>query len=259
MNITAKNIWDGDLIPLVPGIFGETLAIAGRTLCPTSGCWERLKWDLLSASSVNVSCSCMDIWLVFLTLILLTRFSHRGSLMSGGGQWADHVPRGCSRLIGISRWIWVRHLPGGWPDGGPWSTGVKWTQRRAALAHVPIPDLTCPVQDDKIRMVSGFSSRPLIDWFPSDQQCYELESVCSSHSQATDNKQFKILRLLLRNICGRCLSFTCFSPLTLTSCPSKSAHSHTSTAKPASWFLSIYKQHTVYHRRLKYIQLKYIK
>ena len=95
-----------------------------------------------------------------------------------------------------------------------WYLDPKWTQRRAALAHAPIPDLTCPVQDDKIRMVSGFSSRPLIGWFPSDRQCYELESVCSSHSQATDNKQFKILRLLLQNICGRCLSFICFSPPT---------------------------------------------
>ena len=24
---------------------------------------------------------------------------------------------------------------------GPWSTGRKWTQRHAALAHAPIPDL----------------------------------------------------------------------------------------------------------------------
>ena len=67
--------------------------------------------------------------LIFLTLILLTRFSQRGSLVSGGGQWTDHVPHCCSRLIGISRrWGWARHLPGGWPDGGPWSTGGKWTQ-----------------------------------------------------------------------------------------------------------------------------------
>ena len=36
-----------------------------------------------------------------------------GSLVSGGGQWADHVPRGSSRLIGISRrWGWARHVPG---------------------------------------------------------------------------------------------------------------------------------------------------
>jgi len=35
-----------------------------------------------------------------------------------------------------------QHLPGGWPDGGPWSTGEKWTQRCAALAHASIPGLT---------------------------------------------------------------------------------------------------------------------
>uniref|UniRef100_A0A8C4Q5Z7 Endonuclease-reverse transcriptase n=1 Tax=Eptatretus burgeri TaxID=7764 RepID=A0A8C4Q5Z7_EPTBU len=87
----------------------------------------------------------MDMWLVFLTLILLTRFSQRGSFMSGGGQWADHMPHGCNRLTIISRrWGWAWHLPGGWPDGGPWSTGGKWTQRRAVLAHAPIPDLTYP-------------------------------------------------------------------------------------------------------------------
>ena len=66
----------------------------------------------------------------------------QGSLMSGGGQRADHVPRGCGRLISISRWGWTRHLPGGWPDRGLWRTGGKWTQRHAALAHAPIPDLT---------------------------------------------------------------------------------------------------------------------
>ena len=131
-------IWDGDLIPLVRGLFGESLAIAGRTLCPTSGCWERLKWDLLPAYSVSISCGCMDMWLVFLMLILPTRFFQRGSLLSGGGQWADHIPHGCSSLIGISRrWGWARHLPGGWPDGGSWSTGRKWTQWRSVLAHAP--------------------------------------------------------------------------------------------------------------------------
>jgi len=92
---------------------------------------------------MSISCGCMDMWLVFLTLILLTRFSQRGSLLSREGQWADHVLCGCSRLINISRrWGWARHLPGGWPDGGPRSTGGKWTQRRAVPAHVPIPDLT---------------------------------------------------------------------------------------------------------------------
>ena len=46
---------------------------------------------------MSVSCGCMDVWIVFLMLILLTRFSQRGSLMSGG-QRATHVPRGFSRL-----------------------------------------------------------------------------------------------------------------------------------------------------------------
>ena len=69
--------------------------------------------------------------------------SQRGSLVSGGSQCADHVPRGCSRLMSTSRrWGWARHLPGGWPDVGPWSTDGKWAQRRAAPAHAPIPDLT---------------------------------------------------------------------------------------------------------------------
>ena len=29
----------------------------------------------------------------------------------------------------------------GWPDRGPWSTGGKWMQRRAAAVHSPIYDL----------------------------------------------------------------------------------------------------------------------
>ena len=70
---------------------------------------------------MSVNCGYMDMWLVFLTLILLTRFSQRGSLVSGG-QWADHVPHGYSRLIGISgRWGWARHLPG---DGQTAAPGV---------------------------------------------------------------------------------------------------------------------------------------
>ena len=49
--------------------------------------------------------------------------------------WLQHVDR---HLMG---WGWTRHIPGGWPDGSPWSAGGKWMQRRAALAHAPIPDL----------------------------------------------------------------------------------------------------------------------
>uniref|UniRef100_A0A8C4NBI0 Lectin, mannose binding 2 like n=1 Tax=Eptatretus burgeri TaxID=7764 RepID=A0A8C4NBI0_EPTBU len=38
--------------------------------------------------------------------------------------------RGHSRLMGNSRrWGWTRYLPGGWPDGGPWTPchPVKWS------------------------------------------------------------------------------------------------------------------------------------
>ena len=92
---------------------------------------------------MSISCGCVDMWFVFLTLILLTRFSQRGCLVSGGGQWAVHVPRGFSRLISISkRWGWARYLPGRWSDGGPWSTSGKWAQCHAALMHAPIPELT---------------------------------------------------------------------------------------------------------------------
>ena len=95
---------------------------------------------------MSVSCGCMEMWLVFLMLILLTRLYQRGSLVSRGGQWADHVCHGCSRLISISRkWGWARHLPAWpipiWSDGGPWCTSGKWTQQCAALVHAPIPHL----------------------------------------------------------------------------------------------------------------------
>ena len=77
--------------------------------------------------SVSIKCGCMDMWLIFLMVILLTTFSQRRSLMIGGGQWVDHMPHGCSRLISFSRrWGWARHLPGEWPNGSPWSTGGKW-------------------------------------------------------------------------------------------------------------------------------------
>ena len=59
------------------------------------------------------------------------------------------------RLVGRPRASWLqqvdqnlgemgmaRHLPGGWPDGDPWSTGGKLMQRCTAPAHAPIPDLT---------------------------------------------------------------------------------------------------------------------
>ena len=69
---------------------------------------------------MSISCCCMDMCLILLILILLPRFSQRGNLVVGGGQWADHDV----------------------PEGGPWSTGGKWMLQRAASAHAPIPDLT---------------------------------------------------------------------------------------------------------------------
>ena len=64
-------------------------------------------------------------------------------------------PRGWRRPKGRPRASWLQqvdwHLKEKgmdqasawrWPDGGPWSTGRKWTKRRAAPAHAPIPDLS---------------------------------------------------------------------------------------------------------------------
>ena len=51
------------------------------------------------------------------------------------------VPCGCIRLIGISRrWRWTTHLPGGMPDGGPWSTVGNFLWQHDA--HAPIFELT---------------------------------------------------------------------------------------------------------------------
>ena len=63
-------------------------------------------------------------------------------------------PHEWRRPMGRPRALWLQQvdqhlkemgmgldLPGGWPDGGPWSTDRKWTQRRAALAHAPKPYL----------------------------------------------------------------------------------------------------------------------
>ena len=79
-----------------------------------------------------------QLWLCGHVTHLPDRFSQRGSLVSGGGQWADHVPRGWSRLISISRrWRWARHLPWGWPDGSPWSgRGCSDALLRRMLPHL---------------------------------------------------------------------------------------------------------------------------
>jgi len=91
--------------------------------------------------------------------------------VSGGGQWADHVPRGCSRLISISRrWGWARNLPGRWLDVGLWSTGGRWTQSHAALSHAPIPDLT-----RKGINVAGLRK----DYFPGRLVCAKQPGGCT--------------------------------------------------------------------------------
>ena len=87
---------------------------------------------------MSISCGCMDMLLIFLTLILLTRFSQRGNLMSAGGQWADHIQSGRSRLIGISR-------DGDGPgiclvDGQTEATGV---QAESGNSDALLPYLTC--------------------------------------------------------------------------------------------------------------------
>ena len=141
---------------------------------------------------MSISCGCKDMWLVFLTLILLTRFSQRGSLVSGGGQWADRVPHGCSRLIGISRrWGWTRHLPGGWPDGGPWSTGGKWTQRRAALAHAPIPDLTFSAENPSPFNVRSCHPSSSSERLSRNEDNKSIKVVKTIHSARVNNERAK--------------------------------------------------------------------
>ena len=84
--------------------------------------------------------------------------------------------RGCSRLIGISgRWGWARHLPVGWPDWGPWSTGKKWTKRCPTPAHAPTPDLTFIV--GIIWLITD-----VILWFFLCAEEAEAEGNPSSHS-----------------------------------------------------------------------------
>ena len=170
-------------------------------------------------------------WLVFLTLILLTRFSQRGSLVSGGGSWADHMPCGCSGLISISRrWGWARHLPGGWPDGGLWSAGGKWTQRRAALAHAPIPDLTRPWTCCFYSPNNGW--RPSMSSMRSRQSFWTylvvlnslassfltLQTVCLWHSKANSTHSFLMSSTLVNNVWHSTESFQLLS-LSRLECP----------------------------------------
>ena len=70
--------------------------------------------------------------------ILSVRKPHqwRGPMGQPHASWLQQIAQ---HLIEMG---WARHLPRGWPDGGPWSTGGKWSQRRAAPVHAPIPVLT---------------------------------------------------------------------------------------------------------------------
>ena len=61
---------------------------------------------------------------------------------------ANHVPRGRSRLMSISRrWGWARHLRSTCGDGGPWNTVRKWTS-----------GTSCGRKDSVKQMMSGLSA-----------------------------------------------------------------------------------------------------
>ena len=70
---------------------------------------------------MSASCGCMDTWLNFLRLILLTRFSQRRSLVSGEGQrddfpcalWLQQVDRHLKEMgMGqASAWGMARRKP----------------------------------------------------------------------------------------------------------------------------------------------------
>jgi len=83
----------------------------------------------------------MNMWLVFLMPILLTRFSAREphewrrSIGQPCALWLQQVDRHLKEMGMGQASAW------GWPNGGPWSTGGKWTHQRAALAHASIPGL----------------------------------------------------------------------------------------------------------------------
>ena len=87
---------------------------------------------------MSVSCGCMDMWLIFLMLILLNRLPQQGSLVEEANRLTTclmvdrHLKEmGMGQAFGL-----------GVARRGFWSTGGKWTQRCVALAHAPIPDLT---------------------------------------------------------------------------------------------------------------------
>ena len=66
--------------------------------------------------------------------------------MAGPCQEGVHRVHGCVRWNPVWRiWAWrAWRLPGRWPDRGRRSTVARWTQRRAAPAYTPIPDIRPP-------------------------------------------------------------------------------------------------------------------
>ena len=73
--------------------------------------------------------------------------------MSGGGRsrasWLQQVDRHLKEIGMGQASAW------GMDRRRPWNTGGKWMQRRAALAHAPVPDLTCKKNKNKVYMLQG--------------------------------------------------------------------------------------------------------
>ena len=95
---------------------------------------------------MSICCGCMDMWLVFLTHILPTRFSQWESLVSGGGQWVTTC------LVVATGWS-ASQEDGNGPgiylgDGQTEAPGVPAESRRSdALLWCMLPYLTwhyCP-------------------------------------------------------------------------------------------------------------------
>ena len=99
--------------------------------------------------------------------------------LSKGASWVEKAKGMTACLVVAAGWSasqgdvgWARHLPEGWPDGGPWSTDGKWMQRRAAPAHAPIPKLPHLQINDPHSLVSlNYYTTAVIGFF------YPLEVV----------------------------------------------------------------------------------
>ena len=71
------------------------------------------------------------------------------------GKWADHVPRGCTRLISISRrWGWTRHLPEGWSD---------FVSNERLLRETQMRFVTCIVRECQLRLYGHVAHFPDAD------------------------------------------------------------------------------------------------